>query len=181
LKKRTKKLLLFQQFGAVQGVESAHQRQETKVFWFFFSKKNGLPYRAPRYGNRRLMLIPAIALLGVVVLAGLALGGLYMMLDEPPAGLTWKGALHGAGGAAGFALLVVALRQTPPSAHAAKMGVSGFGAFSATLIGIALVFGLFILARHLLGRTIPLAVVASHGLLAIVGYTLLVTYLTMLH
>ena len=127
------------------------------------------------------MLIPAIALLGAVVLAGLGLGGLYLMIDEPPQGLTWKGILHGLGGLAGLALLVVALRQTPPSAHAVKMGVSSFGIFAASLIAAAFVAGLFILSRHLLRRPIPLAVVATHGMLAIVGYTLLVTYLTMLH
>ena len=127
------------------------------------------------------MLIPAIALLGVVVLAGLALGALYLMMDEPPDGLSWKGVLHGLGGAVGLALLMVALRQTPPSAHAVKMGVSRFGMFAASLIGGAFVVGLFILARHLRGRVIPQAAVATHGLLAVVGYTLLVTYLTMLH
>ena len=127
------------------------------------------------------MLIPAIALLGAVVLAGLALGALYLMMDEPPDGLTLKGLLHGVGGAAGLALLVVALRQSPPSAHAIKMGVSGFGVFAASLIAAAFLVGLYILARHLRRRFIPLTAVAAHGLLAIVGYTLLVTYLTMLH
>ena len=127
------------------------------------------------------MLIQAIALLGAVVLIGLALGGLYLLLDEPPKGLDWKGILHGLGGAAGLALLVMALRQTPPSTHAVKMGVANFGLVSATLIGAAFLTGLVILSRHFLRRSISLGLVASHGLLAIVGYTLLVTYLTMLH
>jgi hypothetical protein len=134
-----------------------------------------------RHGKPRPMLIPAIAVLGVVVLVGLALGGLYMMVDAPPDGLTWKGAAHGLGGAAGLALLVVALRQAPPSTHAVKMGVAGFGVFAACLIGAAFVGGLFIFSRHLLRREVPLAAVAVHGVLAVVGYTLLVTYLTMLH
>ncbi len=127
------------------------------------------------------MLIQAIALLGAVVLMGLALGGLYLLLDEPPKGLDWKGTLHGLGGAAGLAMLIMALRKAPPSVHAVKMGVSSFGLVSATLIGAAFITGLFILSRHLLRRSISLGIVASHGLLAIVGYTLLVTYLTMLH
>jgi hypothetical protein len=116
------------------------------------------------------MLIQAITLLGAVVLIGLALGGLYLLLDEPPKGLDWKGILHGLGGAAGLALLIMALLKTPPSAHV-----------SAALIGAAFATGLYILSRHLLRRSISLGIVASHGLLAIVGYTLLVTYLTMLH
>jgi hypothetical protein len=127
------------------------------------------------------MLIQAITLLGAVVLIGLALGGLYLLLDTPPKGLDWKGILHGLGGAAGLALLVMALLKTPPSAHAVKMGVSAFGFVSATLIGAAFATGLYILSRHLLRRSISLGIVAGHGLFAIVGYTLLVTYLTMLH
>jgi hypothetical protein len=127
------------------------------------------------------MLIQAITLLGAVVLIGLALGGLYLLLDEPPKGLDWKGILHGLGGAAGLALLIMALLKTPPSAHAVKMGASAFGFVSAALIGAAFATGLYILSRHLLRRSISLGIVASHGLLAIVGYTLLVTYLTMLH
>ncbi len=127
------------------------------------------------------MLIPAIALLGIVVLAGLGLGSLYLMFDAPPDGLKLKGVLHGAGGAAGLALLVLALREAPPSAHAVKMGVSDFGLFAATLIGAAFVTGVFMLMSHLLRRSISMGVVAGHGLLAVVGYTLLVTYLTMLH
>jgi hypothetical protein len=127
------------------------------------------------------MLIQAIALLGAVVLMGLALGGLYLLLDEPPKGLDWKGVLHGLGGAAGLALLILALRNAPPSPHAVKMGAAGFGLVSATLIGGAFVTGLVILSGHLFRRSISIGLVASHGLLAVVGYTLLVTYLTMLH
>jgi hypothetical protein len=77
-------------------------------------------------------------------------------------------------------VLVVALLGTPPSKHAVKMGVAGFGVFSGVLIGVALAIGLLILARRLRRRTVPLNIVAAHGLLAITGYTLLVTYLTML-
>jgi hypothetical protein len=127
------------------------------------------------------MLFASIAVLGLVVLAGMGLGALYMLLDRPPARLRWPGALHALGGVAGFELLVMGLRQSPPTRHAVKMGVSAFGIVSGCLIGAALLFGLLILFRHLSRRAIPLNLVAVHGMLAVVGYTLLVTYLTMLH
>jgi hypothetical protein len=43
-----------------------------------------------------------------------------------------------------------------------------------------LVAGLAILATHLRRLTVSNSLVATHGLLAVTGYTLLVTYLTML-
>jgi hypothetical protein len=127
------------------------------------------------------MLIPAIAILGCVLLAGLGLGALYMMVDRPPQRLGWRGALHGAGGMAGFAVLVLAMRAPAPTGHAAKMGAGAFGVVATALIGMALAAGLVIAVQHLRRGAIPLGLVATHGLLAVVGYTLLVTYLTMLH
>ncbi len=127
------------------------------------------------------MLIASIAVLGLVVLAGMGLGALYMLLDRPPARLRWPGALHALGGVAGFELLVLGLRHAPPTRHAIKMGVAAFGIVSGCLIGAALLFGLLILFRHIGRRAIPLQLVAIHGMLAVIGYTLLVTYLTMLH
>jgi hypothetical protein len=127
------------------------------------------------------MLIPAIIVLGLVVLAGIWLGGLYMMVERPPDRLRLLGASHAVGGVIGFELLVLALRHTPPSAHAVKMGAAGFGLVSSILIGAALAIGMVILFRHIGRRAISMNIVAVHGLLAIVGYTLLITYLTMLH
>jgi len=127
------------------------------------------------------MLIASIAVLGLVVLAGMGLGALYMLLDRPPERLRWPGALHALGGVAGFELLVMGLRHAPPTRHAIKMGVAAFGVVSGCLIGAALLFGLLILFRHIGRRAISLKLVAIHGMLAVFGYTLLVTYLTMLH
>jgi hypothetical protein len=114
-------------------------------------------------------------------MAGIWLGSLYMLVDRPPARLGWQGVLHAAGGLIGFACLVIALRENPPTLRAVKMGVSAFGVFSGALIGVALAIGVTILVRHLGRRTIPLGLVAAHGLLAVFGYTLLLTYLTMLY
>jgi hypothetical protein len=128
-----------------------------------------------------MLLAVAIALLGIVAMAGIGLGGLYMLVDRPPAGLRWPGILHGAGGVAGFGVLLAGLVRTPTTPHAVRMGAGGFSVVAAALLAGALVAGGLILLTHLRGRPVSLALVASHGLLAITGYTLLVTYLTMLY
>jgi|GEM_PF-2011955 len=127
-----------------------------------------------------MLLIVAIAILTPVVMVGGWLGGLYLFVEKPPAGLNLIGLLHGAGGALGAAVMVAALVVSGPSAHAVRMGAGAFGGFSAVLVGAALVAGLAILATHLRRRAVGRGLVAAHGLLAISGYTLLLTYLTML-
>ncbi len=127
------------------------------------------------------MLFAAIAVLGCVALVGLWLGALHMMFDKPPVRLGWTGALHGLGGAVGLALLVLALRLPPPTRGALKYGAAGFGDIAAVLLGGALAAGTVIVLRRLLKSGIPLGLVAAHGLLAVCGYTLLMTYLTMLY
>jgi hypothetical protein len=127
-----------------------------------------------------MKLIVAIALLTPVVMAGGWLGGQYLMLDKRPAAMRWVGPAHGAGGLIGVVMMVLALRGAPPSLHAVRMGVAGFGLVSGLLIGAAFLAGVLILATHLRRREISNTLVATHGMLAITGYTLLVTYLTML-
>ncbi len=129
-----------------------------------------------------MLLIEAIGLLTLVVAVGAWLGAKYLFSDAPPpVGLRWPGLVHGAAGLLGFAVLVVALRGPPPSQHALRMGVGGFGVFSAILVGGAVLAGLTILATHLRRRPISVALVGAHGLLGVAGLTLLMTYLTMLH
>ena len=125
------------------------------------------------------MLILSIAILGLVVIAGGWLGSLYLLVDKPPARLHWPGVAHGAAGLTGFVVLVIALRAGP-SAHALRMGAGGFGMFSGALVAGALLAGGAILLTHLLRRPVSTALVAAHGLLGISGYTLLVTYMTMI-
>ncbi len=126
-----------------------------------------------------MMLFLAIAILGLVVLVGGWLGSLYLLVDKPPARLHWPGAVHGAAGLAGFLVLAAALRAAP-SARAARMGAGAFGLFSGALVAGALVAGAAILLTHLRRRPVSTTLVAAHGLLGISGYTLLVTYMTML-
>jgi hypothetical protein len=127
-----------------------------------------------------MMLIIAIAILTLVVGIGGWLGALYLMIDSPPARLGWPGLLHGAGGAAGVVVMIMALRTHPAGKHAIKMGVGGFGIFAGVLLVAALTVGLTLMLTHLRRRAVSATVVAVHGGLAIVGYVLLLTYLTML-
>ena len=127
-----------------------------------------------------MLLITAIVMLGLVVAAGLWLARRYLLTDDPPSGLHWTGLVHGASGLAGLVVLAAAL-QAPLTKHAIKMGAGRFGTVSAALMAGGLLAGLAILITHLRRRPVPMALVGMHGLLGIAGYTLLMTYLTMLH
>ena len=127
-----------------------------------------------------MLLIAAVGLLGLVVAAGAWLARPYLLTDELPGRLHWTGLAHGAGGLAGLAVLAAAL-QGPLTAHAIRMGAGRFGVFSAALMAGALLAGVAILAVRLRRRPVTTGLVAAHGLLGIAGYTLLATYLTMLH
>ena len=127
-----------------------------------------------------MLLIVAIVILGLVVAAGTWLARGYLLTDEPPAGLNRMGIAHGAAGLAGLAVLVAAL-PGPLTAHSIKMGAGKFGTISAVLMAAGLLLGSAILITHLRRKPVSTTLVGVHGLLGISGYTLLVTYLTMLH
>ena len=122
------------------------------------------------------MLVAAVAILGVAFALGLWLGSLYMLFERPPSRLTAVSIVHGIVGAAGIAVLLLALRGP---ARGVKYGAGAFGSFSAGLLVAALAGGLTLLAAHLRRRPVPVGLVAIHGMFAVVGYVLLCTYLTM--
>ena len=129
-----------------------------------------------------MLLLIAIGILGIAVTAGGWLGAKVLMLDEPqPAGVNWRGLAHGATALLGFAVLVLALRYGAPTARAVRMGAGPFGIVAGALVAGAAMAGLTMLLFQIRRRPIPLALVGGHGLLGISGYTLLVTYLTMLY
>ena len=128
-----------------------------------------------------MLLFAAIGILGVVAAAGLWLAGQVLLAERPLSGLRWQGALHGAGGFVGLVVLAAALRAAPPAHHAVSLGVGSFGKVAGALMAMGLLAGGVILLAHLRRRPVSIVLVATHGLLGITGYTLLVTYLTMLH
>ena len=129
-----------------------------------------------------MLLIIAIAILSLAVLAGGWLGAQILMLEEPPvSGVNRRGLAHGATGIAGLAVLLAALHYDAPTLRAIRLGVGGFGSFAGALIAGAALAGLTMLILQMRRRPIPLGLVAAHGLLGITGYTLVVTYLTMVY
>ncbi len=116
------------------------------------------------------LVVTALAMLIVAAVIGAALAVRYLRGTEtkPPARPIPP--LHGALGAAGLAVLAVALdRGLPPS----TMGTAGFGAVAAVLLGLALVFGLAIAWASCRARRPASAVVAIHASLAIAGLVVL--------
>jgi len=101
---------------------------------------------------------------------GLAVWHLRPQVPSPP----WLlGALHGALGAAGLGLLLLALRGPP---RGMATGVAGFGMVAAVLLAVALVAGLAVLAARLRRRGIGGLFIAIHASLAIAGIVILAAY-----
>ncbi len=103
------------------------------------------------------------ALLAVVQLQGAA---------RPP--IPWfVGLVHGAIGAAGTIMLIVA----PARAAASAGGAGGFREFAAVLLGLALLAGAWIFRSRVTRRPLSFGLVGVHALLAISGVVLLGAYL----
>jgi hypothetical protein len=112
--------------------------------------------------------------LAVAVGGGLAIHFLRgKEMRRPP----WPvAAVHGVLGIAGLAVLLLALRRgLPPSVE----GIAGFGPAAAVLFALALAAGLGIALASLRGRRPPGLLVAIHASLAIVGFVLLWTVVSL--
>jgi hypothetical protein len=121
------------------------------------------------------MLLASLCVLGLAVALGLWLGGQSIHLPGTKPGLRAAGCLHGACGAAGIALLGLALRGGP-SAHAVRLGAGGFGHAALWALAAALGIGAVFLGLRVARRKLPLLLVAAHGILAIAGAVLLMAY-----
>jgi hypothetical protein len=122
------------------------------------------------------VLIAAIVVLTVAFGLGLWLGCLYMLVERPPGRLTWIGGLHGAAGTAGVGVLLLALHGPP---QGVRLGAGPFGKIAGALLVAALAGGLTVLTTHMRKRPVSVGLVALHGTFAIMGYTLLCTYFSM--
>jgi hypothetical protein len=123
-----------------------------------------------------MALTLAFAILSVAVAIGAGLAIHYLRgpsLRRSP----WPIALvHAALGATGLVILVLALRRgLPPSAA----GTAGFGPVAAGLIGLAFVLGLFIARAAWRGRRPAGILVAIHAGLAIAGFVVLWTLVSL--
>lgn len=118
------------------------------------------------------MLFLAFAL----VLVAAAFGGALVWMNLAPgrAAPPWPyGMLHAVLGAAGLAVLLLALRG-PPRGEA--MGVGSFGSIAAWLLAVALLMGLVLLSTRLRHRRLTSGPVGIHAMLAISGVVILAAY-----
>ncbi len=117
------------------------------------------------------MAAAAVWLLTLAVAAGTLLGLLHLKATNaagrPP---MWAGIAHGAAGAVGFGLLLLAL-QGP--ARGAATGVGSFGTTAAWLFVASLLAGAVLLARRRKSPTVSMMV---HAGLAVTGYVLILAW-----
>jgi hypothetical protein len=122
------------------------------------------------------MLKLAFVMLCAAALIGAPLAFLRMRepaARQPPPTLP---ALHGVIGAASLAVLLAAL---PTARGQAAMGTAGFDRISASLLALALVFGLTIACIVWRGRRPSGALIGVHAGLAIAGLALLLALIAL--
>ena len=127
------------------------------------------------------VLVWSAILLGLTALLGAALAILHTGLPGVPRPSWALGGLHGVLGAAGLAVLVVALWRQPGAAAAAraKMGTGGFGAAAAWVLGLALLAGLGPILARIRRAPISGLVIGLHATLAIMGVVILAAYVSL--
>lgn len=108
------------------------------------------------------MLIAAAVLLGIAALAGLAMAVLHFVGRTPPRAAL--AGVHGLFAVAGVAVLLLAV---------IRAGAGAVAIVALVLVLLAALGGLTLLSLHLRGRTLPSGLVAGHGVLALVGFVLL--------
>jgi hypothetical protein len=119
------------------------------------------------------MLTDAVLLLLAAVVLGALLAIVRFSRARAPH-VPWPAsALHGLLGAGGTVLAALA----PAIAGAAQAGAGGFRWIGVTLLCLALVLGVVILSRRVLGRRLTTTIVGIHALLAISGVVVLSAYL----
>ncbi|MDA8049651.1 MAG: hypothetical protein M0002_06545 [Rhodospirillales bacterium] len=117
------------------------------------------------------MLDGAFAILFVAVALGTVLALLHLRPGRRPP--PWQlGALHGLIAAAGLAALFLSLGGPP---RGLTNGTAPFGEFAATLLVLALLAGLGILAMLYTARR-PGLLIAVHAALAVTGFVILAAY-----
>jgi len=161
------------------------RRQRDKSFCFFFQKE-ALSFLKKR--NKKLLIIERgahrasircgekmLILSFAVLTAAAALGALLVVLVMREGGARpawWVGAVHGVLGALGLLILFLALRGPP---RGAVDGTSLFGWDAAGLLAVALLAGIGVLVR----RRRPGLLLALHAILAVFGYVILFTYVSL--
>lgn len=120
------------------------------------------------------MILAAIILTAAAV-AGVSLFILYPVI-KPSARAWWPGLVHGSIGLTGLALLVAALRDTPP--RGLREGAGSFGWIAAGLFAGGLLLGVAVIARRWSRKSPGVLILGMHATLAIAGIMMLLAYLS---
>jgi hypothetical protein len=119
------------------------------------------------------MLLIAFIVFVVVVLLGCALAVLHLRSNRaatPPSPLA---ALHGFLAIVGLCCLALAPRGPP---RGLAQGMASFGVIAATLITLAALVGVGLLATHILKKRITGGMIGIHATLAVSGFVILAAY-----
>jgi len=118
------------------------------------------------------MLIAAFVILGVAVLLGSGLAVLHLQTKRstPPWSLA---ALHGLFAVGGLSCLALALRGPP---RGLEYGVASFGIIAASLITLAALIGVALLATRIFKTRIAGIMIGIHATLAVGGFVILAAY-----
>jgi len=118
------------------------------------------------------MLIAAFVILGVAVLLGSGLAVLHLQTERstPPWSLA---ALHGLLAVGGLSCLALALRGPP---RGLEYGVASFGIIAASLITLAALIGVALLATRIFKTRIAGIMIGIHATLAVGGFVILAAY-----
>jgi hypothetical protein len=108
------------------------------------------------------MFNTAILLFTVAAVAGLSIAIMHLRDRKPPRPL--MAALHGVFAASGLVILLMAV---------ARSGTGGRPLTALGLLVLAALGGFVLLSFHVRGRPLPAALIAGHGLLAVLAYGLL--------
>jgi len=119
------------------------------------------------------MLTAAFTILTFAVLMGSALAVLHMR--EGAVAPRWPlGALHGLIAIAGLASVLLALRGPP---RGLDQGTGSFGTIAATLLTLAALAGIGLVAARLRRRPLPGILIGVHATLAVSGFVILAAYM----
>ncbi len=119
------------------------------------------------------MLVAAFFILAVAVLLGSVLAGLHLQ-TEGRARAPWRLAgPHGLLGISGLCCLALALRGPPQEL---AQGTTFFGTTAATLITMAALVGVALLAARIFKTRIPEIMIGIHATLAVSGFVILAAY-----
>jgi len=110
--------------------------------------------------------------IALVLFALAAVGGVYMAAvrfrgaDRPP---TAVALVHGAAAAAGLIALIVAVMG---------MAEPGLAKTALVVFIVAALGGFFLFTQHMQSKALPIPVVVIHGLIAVVGFVILLVAVT---